>query len=110
MEADRAIAFLRRRAAHRRKDEKLSLVLDIDETSLSNYAEMVKADFGYNGKAFDAWVDSASAPAIPGTLRIYKEAQRLGVNVFFLTGRGGRRSVLRRRRIYAGRDLTDGRN
>ena len=87
LEADRAIAFLRQRAAHRAKTEKLALVLDIDETTLSNYAEMVKGDFEYDGNAFNAWVDSAAAPAIPGTLRIYKEAQRLGVSVFFLTGR-----------------------
>ena len=33
-------------------------------------------------------VDSAQAPAIPGTLRIFNEAKRLGVGVFFVTGRG----------------------
>lgn len=87
LEADHAIAFLRQRAAHRGKNEKLALVLDIDETTLSNYAEMVKADFEYDGNAFNAWVNSAAAPVIPGTLRLYKEAQRLGVSVFFLTGR-----------------------
>ena len=87
LQADRAIAFLRARAAHRRAEDKLALVLGIDETTLSNYEEMVKADFAYDSKAFGAWVDSAKAPAIPGTLRIYREAQSLGVNVFFLTGR-----------------------
>ena len=63
------------------------MVLDIDETSLSNYPEMVKADFAYDSKAFDAWVKSAQAQAIPGSLRLYREAQRLGVSVFFITGR-----------------------
>ncbi|HUX28106.1 MAG TPA: HAD family acid phosphatase [Terracidiphilus sp.] len=87
MQADRAIAFLRQRAAHRGAKEKLAMVLDIDETTLSNYEEMVKVDFTYNAKAFNAWEDSAEAPAIPGTLRIYREARRLGVSVFFLTGR-----------------------
>jgi len=87
LEADRAIAFLRTRAEHHRTNEKLALVLDIDETTLSNYEEMVKADFAYDSKAFNAWVESDAAPAIPGTLRIFKEAQRLGVSVFFLTGR-----------------------
>ena len=86
-QADRAIAILRLRAAHRRPDEKLALVLDIDETALSNYEEMVKADFAYDSAVFHAWINSAKAPAIPGTLRIYKEAQRLGVSVFFITGR-----------------------
>ena len=48
---------------------------------------MQKADFAYDSKAFNAWVETAAAPAIPGTLKLYKEAQRLGVSVFFLTGR-----------------------
>jgi acid phosphatase len=86
-QADVAIAVLRARVARRKTGEKLALVLDIDETTLSNYEEMVKADFAYNKNAFDAWVQSAKAPAIPGTLRLYREAQRLGVSVFFITGR-----------------------
>jgi acid phosphatase len=88
LQADRAIAFLRQRAARRGPSEKLALVLDIDETTLSNYGEMEKAGFAYDAKAFDAWVKSAQAPAIIGTLRIFTEAKRLGVGVFFLTGRG----------------------
>lgn len=87
LQADRAIAFLRQRAARRQPQEKLALVLDIDETTLSNYTEMVKADFAYDSKAFNAWVDTAQAFAIPGTLRLYQQAQSLGVSVFFLTGR-----------------------
>jgi predicted secreted acid phosphatase len=86
-QADRAIAFLRRRAAHQGSQEKLAVVLDIDETSLSNYQEMLRANFAFEAKAFDTWVNQAAAPAIPGTLRIDKEAQRLGVAVFFITGR-----------------------
>ncbi len=87
LQADRAIAFLRRRASHTGAHEKLAMVLDIDETTLSNYQEMLAADFAYNTTAFDAWVETAKAPAIPGTLRLYREAQRLGVGVFFITGR-----------------------
>lgn len=86
-QADRAIAFLRRRAAHRRPQEKLALILDIDETTLSNYQEVVGADFAYNAAVFNAWIEKAQAPVIPGTLRLYKEAQRLGVSVIFITGR-----------------------
>jgi acid phosphatase len=86
LEADRAVAFLEARG-HRRDNEKTALVLDIDETALSNWAEMSGANFEYDGKDFNAWIESAQAPAIPGTLRIYNAAQRLGVKVFFLTGR-----------------------
>ena len=93
VQADKAIAFLRRRAARQRvaekagRQEKLAMVFDIDETSLSNYPEMLKADFSYDSKVFDAWVQSAEAPAIQGSVRIYREAQKLGVSVFFITGR-----------------------
>ncbi len=73
--------------SHIRSGEKLALVLDIDETTLSNWDQMSTANFEYNSKDFNAWVASAQAPAIPGTLRVYEEAQRLGVSVFFLTGR-----------------------
>jgi acid phosphatase len=87
-QAQAAIDFLDRRAAHKAADEKLALVLDIDETALSNYKQMAAQDYGYVPRAFDAWEDSAQATAIPGTLRLYQEAQRLGVSVFFITGRG----------------------
>ncbi len=38
-QSDRAIAFLKSRVAKAKPDEKLALVLDIDETSLSNWTE-----------------------------------------------------------------------
>jgi acid phosphatase len=86
-QANRAIAFLDQYAQHRPSNEKLAVVLDIDETSLSNYQEMLSQNYQFDPKAFDAWVNTAAAPAIPGTLRLDKEAQRLGVDVFFITGR-----------------------
>jgi acid phosphatase len=101
IQADRAIAFLRRRAAHIRPQEKLAMVLDIDETSLSNYQELSGADFAFNRTAFDAWVDTAQAPAIAGSLRLYKEAQRLGVSVFFITGRPERQGEVTERNLRA---------
>ena len=87
VQADHAIAFLRQRAANRKPHEKLALILDIDETSLSTYQEMLDEDFAFNQTVFDRWLDTAQAPVIPGTLRLYKEAQRLGVNIIFITGR-----------------------
>ncbi len=86
-QAGRAIVFLRQRAARRQPREKLAVVLDIDETSLSNYQEMLGSSYVFDPKAFDVWVNTAAAPAIPGTLRLDKEAQRLGIDVFFITGR-----------------------
>jgi acid phosphatase len=87
VQAERAIAFLRRRVARKQPNEELAMVLDIDETSLSNYEELLRSGFNYTKRDWDAWVESARAPVIPGTLRLYKEAQRLAVGVFFITGR-----------------------
>ncbi len=78
-----------RRAApeRNRPEEKLALILDIDETTLSNYRELSAPISHIIPAAFNAWIDAKQAPAIPGTLRLYKEAQRLGVNILFITGR-----------------------
>lgn len=86
-QADRGLAWLRQRVAHRRPHEKLALILDIDETTLSNYPEMDKANFEYVPADFNAWIDTAQAKAFPGTLRLFNEALRLHVSVFFITGR-----------------------
>lgn len=83
-----AIAYLQGRVAKAKPGEKLALVLDIDETSLSNWEEEKQEDFGYIAKDWNAWVDKKQATAIAGTLHIYKEAVKDGVSVFFITGRG----------------------
>lgn len=82
-----AVADLRKALANPERGRKPALVLDIDETSLSNYAELLQADFAYNPRQWDAWVRRAEAPAIPGTLRLYRIARQRGVAVFFITGR-----------------------
>lgn len=86
-QAERGTDWLRQRAAARKPGERLAIVLDIDETSLSNWPEMTKADFAYDGKAFNAWIESAQAPALPGTLKLFHAARELGYDVIFLTGR-----------------------
>jgi acid phosphatase len=82
-----ALAYLERAAAHAKPGEKLALVLDIDETSLSNYQEEAADDFGFIPRDWNAWAESARAPAIPGTLKLTQRAHELGVAVFFITGR-----------------------
>ena len=81
--------------------KRLALILDIDDTALSTYQEMVNADFGYNPESYDAWLAKAQAPAIPGTLRLYKEAQTLGVSVLFVTGRSDKLRTATERNLRA---------
>jgi predicted secreted acid phosphatase len=77
---------------------KPALVLDIDETSLSNFVEIIANDFGFiEDGACDAlprgpcgwhkWMASARAEPIAPTLALLKAAQAKGVEVFFVTGR-----------------------
>lgn len=77
-------------AARARSGEKLALVMDIDETTLSSYCEMKREDFGYVGPMFNIWIVSPEASvAIPGALRLFNEAKAADVTVFFITGRPG---------------------
>jgi len=74
--------------------EKLAIVLDIDETSLSSYCEEKHEDYGYIRGMFETWIVSpeASIP-IPGTLRLFNHARSLGIEVFFITGRAGANGI-----------------
>ena len=91
-QAGRAVAFLEGRVAARQPGEKLALVLDVDDTSISDYAFYETTDMGYISKLFEGWVQSAQAPAIQSTLRLFEKARQLQVAVFFISGR---REVLR---------------
>jgi acid phosphatase len=89
-QAKRAGAELVRLIAARKAGEKLALVLDIDETSLTNYCEMRREDYGFISVPFNEWAVSSEADmALPGTLRLFNEARAEGLEVFFITGRPG---------------------
>jgi hypothetical protein len=86
----RAEGALRVELARRKPGEKIALVMDVDETTLTNWCEMKREDFGYIGSLYRVWeTGPASATAIPGALRLFGEARRAGVAVFFITGRQG---------------------
>lgn len=87
----RAEAQLAKEIATKKPGEKLAVVMDIDETTLTNYCEMRREDFGYIPSMYRAWEISAdAATAIPGALRLFNQAREAGVAVFFITGRMGR--------------------
>lgn len=69
------------------RQKKLAIVLDIDETSLSNYRDMLAMNFGGTWAQKTAAQAQALDPAIPPTLALYKLASSKGVAVFFVTGR-----------------------
>jgi len=78
--------------------ERPALVLDIDDTSLTNWEVIMADDFGrvFNGPCdtlpagpcgWVAWDLRAATPAIEPTLAVFAEARVLDVAVFFITGR-----------------------
>jgi acid phosphatase len=68
-------------------NKKLAIVLDIDETSLSNYNSMIQRDFTATRAQFHQDILRANAPAMKPTLALYQEAMRHNIRVFFVTGR-----------------------
>ncbi len=67
--------------------EKLAIVLDIDDTALSNYENLLRHDFALSHPEFIQWEKEAKAPAIKPTLDLFHNAQEHQVAVFFLTNR-----------------------
>ena len=79
--------FLAERVARRARGERLALVLDIDETAVTNLPHMRALDFGYVPMEWDAWVARGEAPAIAPVLELFRAARAAGVEVIFITGR-----------------------
>ena len=80
------------------KGGKLALVLDIDETSLSNLEQIEADDFGFvsggpcvdlpSGPCgFDAWISLAKSTVLEPTLELFNLAKANHVQIFFITSR-----------------------
>lgn len=67
--------------------KKLALVLDIDETSISNYDKMVLRDFAGTPEQIHQEILKGGSPAIQATFNLYQLALTHHVDVFFVTGR-----------------------
>jgi predicted secreted acid phosphatase len=86
---DKAFEYLRGRIANASPKEKLAVVLDIDETALSNYKDMVQMGFGGTLKQINDAENQGADAAILPTLALYQYAKAHHVAVFFITGRTG---------------------
>jgi predicted secreted acid phosphatase len=95
VEANRARAWVELRAP---RVTRPAMVLDIDETALSNWPSMRANDFGYfpDGPCetlprgpcgAHAWENRGEAEALAPVLELYRAARAAGVTVFFITGR-----------------------
>lgn len=70
-----------------RKNAKLAIVLDVDETALSNFDHLKRMHFTGNTEAFTAAYLLGESSAIEPTLKFYQYAVNHNVKVFFVTGR-----------------------
>lgn len=85
-----ALAYLKFRINqnNRSKYQKhLAIVLDIDETALTNYPDMLHLNFGGTREAVDNLRSEGHDQAIPAVLTLYDYAEVHDVAVFFITER-----------------------
>jgi predicted secreted acid phosphatase len=90
-----ARAYVERRAAEVKSP---AVVLDIDETSLSNWTNIQENNFGFikggpcmeqpeMACGFDDWILKGAAPAIEPTRTFFNALRAKNISVFFITGR-----------------------
>lgn len=63
------------------------IVLDIDETALSNAKLYLENNFNVTDEKWIEWKYSQKAVAIKPVLELYKMCKSMGIKVFFVTGR-----------------------
>lgn len=85
--AQREILALAKTHPKELKEHRLAVVLDIDETSLSNAKGIMARDFAGLFKLIHSDIMKADAPAIEPMLKLYNTMQAHGIKVFFVTGR-----------------------
>ena len=105
---DQARAFLESRAC---RGGKLAIVLDVDETALSNLPSLRANDWGFivSGPCdlprgpcgLGAWIAMARSEPIRPVLALARLARERGVAVFFLTGRPERLRAATERNLQA---------
>ena len=82
LELDRLLAL--------QHEKPIAVVADIDETVLNNlpYNEMlIEKDLSFSQTTWSEWVNKEIATAIPGALEFYTYAERMGVEVIYISNR-----------------------
>ena len=93
-----AQAYVTQRKARATPNENLAVVLDIDETSVSNWKNLAADDFGFFLKGectlapsepcgFDKWIESQLPDVIQPTLDLFNLAKSKDIKVFFISAR-----------------------
>ncbi|NMO53331.1 acid phosphatase [Actinoplanes sp. TBRC 11911] len=73
--------------AHPKGKATKAIVLDVDDTVLTNYIYEIQSNFAFNPTTNAAAVTGQVFPATPGMVSMAKAAEREGYAIFYLTGR-----------------------
>lgn len=82
-----ALALLEARLAKRKRNEKLAIVLDVDETVISNIEQLRGSNYCFVREQWNQWVDTGVPVELPGIRPLYDYAREQQIAVVFLTGR-----------------------
>lgn len=88
--ASKASRYISKRVAQNNKmlhPKRLAIVLDIDETTLSNYDKMAERHFIADKVSLHKQILEANSKAIPPMLQLFNQAKKQGVTIFFVSGR-----------------------
>ncbi len=75
------------RQLQQKRMNRVAMVLDVDETALSNYRTLERLSFTHNTSALTAALMLANADPIPPVLALYQYAIAHNVAVFFISSR-----------------------
>lgn len=67
-----------------------AIIVDVDETVLDNspsQVRQIRERRGFDGAAWDAWVEERKAKALPGAVEFLNAAAKRGVTVFYVSNR-----------------------
>jgi predicted secreted acid phosphatase len=107
-ELDAVLKDARKDFAKLKLDKTSVIIFDVDETTLDNFNQIKKYDFGFDMNAWEDWIQSAAAPPIVPIRDFYNEIKKKGVRIIFLTGRSQRHFVATTKNLkdagYAGYD------
>lgn len=84
---NRALLYLKNRLDGDDAEQKIAIVLDIDETALSNYPTLRALNFGGTKTDTSQALTKADNPAIQPTLELYRYAKDKKIAIFFVTSR-----------------------
>lgn len=81
--------------------KKLAVVLDIDDTSLTNYQDIVERNFNDDKKLIQKSISRGDTPPLTPMLALYNDMLQQQVAVFFVTGRNEQLKTVTERNLKA---------